>query len=627
MPKIPLYNQGQGPTVELATGQLGPRAPSGVFEAPGRALADLASTASDVAFNFGMAERSREDDRIARETYTEAHDAVTSFVRDDKSTSVAEVDKAFDVIQKDILGRVDAKGYSSRRADVVKKSLNDVFIRGRFDAKNQAHNRGMLQAQIAFDENVIRSLDVLRTATPGTPQYEFTRDALVEGLSNHLSAGFSSSYSQASLASQIEGIRTDGVRSSYSQSIGSAGTDAKLDELESGISDLNLSAPDKDVLRGQISRRRTELEQELVADFVGYIPIANIGDTDFNTIEAVEFLIASAKNGDFGERTDLAEKWATLGSEERNKIEAAWSARLSEARNSVSFNERQRDRQEKEANETIFTDNKARILSGDLSIAAVDELGFTGAQGEIYRDQLKNLIGRRARGELITDSSAPAYRETRDRVYTGEITDITQRFVLPSDPPDIRSANNGAGLSILERSGTNLSDPDVAGFERYITATKRAAASDEDSQYVRNSQLFQKFVAGYKDIIIGNPAFAKLSLQSGARYYDFTVQMEQRFLQGVAEGKDPRSLLNPRSDDFIIRSNENWTPSQAELMGEIAASLAEQTTVADEAAAQEFAPPARPAGMSIQDYMNSDDYQQWATGPNAPRYYKLLGIQ
>ena len=627
MPKIPLYNQGQGPVTKLATGPLGTRAPSAAFEAPGRAFAQLASTASDVAFNFGMAERSREDDRVAREAYAEAHDEVTSFVRNDTSTSVGAVDEAFDKIQEDIFARVDKKGYSSRRTDVVKKRLNDVFIRGRFDAKNQAHKRGMLQSQIAFDESVIRGLDALKTMTPGTPQYEFTRDALVEGLSGHLSSGLTSSYSQASLASQIEGIRTDGVRSSYSQSIGNATTDAKLDDLENGIADLTLSAPDKDVLRGQISRRRNELEQELVADFVGYIPIANIGDSDFNTTENVEFLIASAKKGDFGERTDLAERWATLGPEERNKIEAAWSARLSEARNTASFNQRQKDRKEKEANETIFTDNKSRILSGELSIAAVDELGFTGAQGEIYRDQLKNLIGRRARGELVTDSSAPAYRETRDRVYTGEITDITQRFVLPSDPPDIRSANNGAGLSILERSGTNLSDPDVAGFEKYITATKRAAASDEDSQFVKNNQLFQKFVAGYKDVIIGNPAFAKLSLQSDARFYDFTVQMEQRFLQGVAEGKDPRSLLNPRSDDFIIRSNENWTPSQAELMAEIAASLAEQTTVADEAAAQEFAPPARPAGMSIQDYMNSDDYQAWATGPNAPRYYKLLGIQ
>lgn len=627
MPKIPLYNQGQGPVTKLATGPLGTRAPSAAFEAPGRAFAQLASTASDVAFNFGMAERSREDDRVAREAYTEAHDEVTSFVRNDTSTSVGAVDEAFDKIQEDILARVDKKGYSSRRADVVKKRLNDVFIRGRFDAKNQAHKRGMLQSQIAFDESVIRGLDVLKTTTPGTPQYEFTRDALVEGLSGHLSSGLTSSYSQASLASQIESIRTDGVRSSYSQSIGNAATDAKLDDLESGIAGLTLSAPDKDVLRGQISRRRNELEQELVAEFVGYIPIANIGETDFNTTEAVEFLIASAKKGDFGGRTDLAEKWATLGSEERNKIEAAWSARLSEARNTASFNQRQKDRREKEANETIFTDNKSRILSGELSIAAVDELGFTGAQGEIYRDQLKNLIGRRARGELVTDSSAPAYRETRDRVYTGEITDITQRFVLPSDPPDIRSANNGAGLSILERSGTNLSDPDVAGFERYITATKRAAASDEDSQFVRNSQLFQKFVAGYKDIIIGNPAFAKLSLQSGARYYDFTVQMEQRFLQGVAEGKDPRSLLNPRSDDFIIRSNENWTPSQAELMAEIAASLAEQTTVADVQAAQAFAPPQAPPGVSPTDWISSDEYQEWATGPNAPRYYKLLGIQ
>lgn len=627
MPKIPLYNQGQGPAIRTATGPLSPRAQSATFEAPGRALADLTATASQVALNFGIAERNREDDRVAREEYANAYDEVTSFVRNDKSTSVADVEQAFNEIQDTILSKVNKKGYSSRRADVVKKRLNDVFIKGRFDAKNQAHSRGMLQSRIAFDESVIRGLDVLRTAVPGTPQYEFTRDALQAGLSAHLSSGLTSSYSQASLASQIEGIRTDGVRSSYSQSIANSGTELALDELEGGIEGLALSAPDKDVLRGQISRRRDELEKERVARFVDYLPLANIGDTDFNTIGSLEFLIASAKTGDFGERTDLAEEWEKLGAEERVKIETAWASRLNEARNSVSFNERQRDRKEKEANETIFTDNKAKILGGELSIAAVDELGFTGAQGEIYRDQLKSLIGRRARGELVTDSSPVAYRQTRDRVYTGEITDITQRFVLPSDPDEIRSANDGAGLSLLERSGTNLSDPDVAAFEKYISANKRAASSAEDSQYVKNNQLFQTFVAGYKDLIIGNPAFAKLSLQSDARFYDFTVQMEQRFLQGVAEGKDARSLLNPRSPDFIIRANERWTPKDAELMAEIAESMREQTAQIDVQAAQEFAPPPKPQGISAEEYIRSDEYQQWATGPNAPRYYKLMGIQ
>ena len=54
MPRIPLYNQGLGPSVRSAVGQLSPRASEGAFTAPGRAVADFASNAQQIAFNFGM---------------------------------------------------------------------------------------------------------------------------------------------------------------------------------------------------------------------------------------------------------------------------------------------------------------------------------------------------------------------------------------------------------------------------------------------------------------------------------------------------------------------------------------------------------------------------------------------
>ncbi len=41
MPRIPLYNQGLGPTTRLATGQLSRAADVGAFTAPGRALAQF----------------------------------------------------------------------------------------------------------------------------------------------------------------------------------------------------------------------------------------------------------------------------------------------------------------------------------------------------------------------------------------------------------------------------------------------------------------------------------------------------------------------------------------------------------------------------------------------------------
>ena len=56
MPRIPLYNQGQGPAVQLATGPLSRRADVGAFTAPGQALASFGEKASQIAFQFGEAE-------------------------------------------------------------------------------------------------------------------------------------------------------------------------------------------------------------------------------------------------------------------------------------------------------------------------------------------------------------------------------------------------------------------------------------------------------------------------------------------------------------------------------------------------------------------------------------------
>ena len=57
MPKIPLYNEGRGQAVGLATGSLGPRASSAAFEAPSKALAQLGQQVSQIAFDFGQQEK------------------------------------------------------------------------------------------------------------------------------------------------------------------------------------------------------------------------------------------------------------------------------------------------------------------------------------------------------------------------------------------------------------------------------------------------------------------------------------------------------------------------------------------------------------------------------------------
>ena len=52
MPKIPLYAEGRGSAVNLATGRLGPQAPTGAFEAPGQATVRAAEALGRVGTEY-----------------------------------------------------------------------------------------------------------------------------------------------------------------------------------------------------------------------------------------------------------------------------------------------------------------------------------------------------------------------------------------------------------------------------------------------------------------------------------------------------------------------------------------------------------------------------------------------
>jgi len=622
MPKIPLYNQGAGPSVQMAAGTLGPRAQSGTFEAPGRALAGFADAAGQVAFNFGMAEKDRENKRIAREEYAQAYDEVTTWIMEDRSTNIEDAQTGFLELQKSITDRVGQKGYKKSTQELVSNSLSKIFLEGGLDAKQQAYKRGVAASATAADADTLAGFETLRKYNPDDPRFKFTEDLLLDSAKTNAEAGLPTTYNQISIQKEIRSIKENNVRSNYADLISSADA-SQLDKLESGLPDLDLPEPSKNVLRGMVKTRRAELDTELVARFAAYIPIENVGDTDFDTIEALEYLVEGARGGNFGGDTALEAEWETLSQEDKNKVEAAWSNRLTQARNQVSFNENKKNKDERDTNESIYTDSKEKILGGDLSVTQVRNLGFVGVEGEKLREQLVDLVGRRARGELLTDSKPIIYRETTGKLYQGDITSVTQRFVVPSDPPEVRAANDGAGLSILERQGKDFSDNNVAEMERYISASVRQAESSASAQEVKNLSQFEDFVSGYKNVIMGDPVFASLNINSESRFYDFKMQMRERFFRQIEAGKEAKDLLNPRSRDFLIRVDEEWTPSPQTIMREIRASLDATKDIPELA---DVAPPPR-GNRSIEEYLKSDDYLNWATGPKKPIYDNLLRSQ
>lgn len=618
MPKIPLYNQGQGRSVQLAAGKLSPRADVGAFTAPGQALANLGESASQIAFQFGIEERKREDARVSREEYAKAFDELSTHVLQDNSTNVEDAEIAFNAKRNEVLDRVDAAGYSKRRSEIVKADLSKLLLQKGFDAKQQAFKRGLFQSGQAYDQQVLKGYETLRSAVPGTPQWDFTTDALREAAKDIATNGIPTQNTLNAVEGEILNIKRNNTRSGFSEAISAATSKEQLDAIEEQVGGADLTAPTMDTLRNQIKAREVEISNERIASIINSVPIENVGDTQFDTVEEVEAKIEAIRAGNTEDEA-LNAAIESLTDKERIALDNGLNARLQQARASYTFKEAQREKNKNKRNEELYTQGKDSIMAGDENaIQTIRDLPFEGVNGESLREQLIDFAGRRARGEILTDSKPAVFRETQQKMWKGEIQSVDQRFVLSTDSVEVR---NAGGKSIIERQGNQFSDKDAAYFETYLSTKNRQDESDANAQYIRNMKRFDDFLTGYKDKIIGNPAFAKLNLNSDSRFYDFSVQMRERFEAGIEAGKNPRDLLNPRHPDFIITPDENWTPTTQELMREISDSLKANEQIPT---LEQVGPPRRRPNMSRTEYLESEEYRAWLSGPNYPKWLALI---
>lgn len=126
MPKIPVYQQ----QVELAAGNLGPRASSAAFEAPGRAAASFGKQAGDIAFRFAMAEKEAETTRVSNEVISSDGQRADDLVRQPKSKTVQGFDVESGAFKRDSLAAIDSrKDLTSRQKDAVKLNLSKTLDR------------------------------------------------------------------------------------------------------------------------------------------------------------------------------------------------------------------------------------------------------------------------------------------------------------------------------------------------------------------------------------------------------------------------------------------------------------------------------------------------------------------
>lgn len=115
MPKIPLYNQGAGPRVGVASGSLGPRASTAAFTAPGRAMAGFQKTISDignVAKDFAIEQQNQEANRVLQDETVELGRAARDKIAQQNFSTTEEARAEMDAF------------FASRKAGIIQNNPN-----------------------------------------------------------------------------------------------------------------------------------------------------------------------------------------------------------------------------------------------------------------------------------------------------------------------------------------------------------------------------------------------------------------------------------------------------------------------------------------------------------------------
>lgn len=170
MPKIPLYNQGQGTTVQTAAGALSPRADIGAFTAQGQAQADLARQAGQIAFQFGMAEKNRQTQTLIREQESLAREQSAEYLRNDKSTSAADAKAGFFNFSQTQLNNIDTLNATKSQKQQIKNAVSKVFNVQSVQGQNNGYLRGEQKAGESYAKTIEDNLEGLRSAAPGSQQ-------------------------------------------------------------------------------------------------------------------------------------------------------------------------------------------------------------------------------------------------------------------------------------------------------------------------------------------------------------------------------------------------------------------------------------------------------------------------
>ena len=615
--KIPLYNKGLGQQVGKTAGQLSPRASFGAFTAVGQASAEFAKTAGNIAIQFGEAEKKAETDRVFHEEYLKFASSSDDFNLNSTETDTTTFENNFNTkIISPTLKRIDTLKITNKQKQNVKNQLTDIFRTKLTKGKQFTFNRGQAVRSDAANKTLKFNLNKLSTLNRNDPEFATLLTDSNKIIEDGQLKGLKLNYDLNNFGAELE-IKTIGSLTRKATTI------SEVDDLIKRVNTSNLynSEGQRETRLSKLNSKKIEIRKKDIADVVASATISMVddGDGDMSSVSEEEVLVNLDKaiKGDFSFNSLAQEKYNLMSKEDKIAVNNALKSQKDNVRSDIKFAQQQKDRKENEANDNLFTDNVDKVVNNEISIAEINDLNFQGTKGQALKDSLIAMKNKVISGTVLTDSKPIAYAKTQELIFTGAVKDVTTTFSLPTDKPSDPERN------ILERFGTDFSANDIKYFKSSIDSMNNQKISTEAKAMVVAENRFQAFLKGNKSLIVGSGAFARMNPKGEEDFYDFQVQMRGRYQFGLSKGLTPDQLLNPRSPNYILKEDDAYRKSNKDILK----SISDYYKPIQELQISDLAPPQKPANMSIEEWVKSEEYNNYKTSGKFKKYQELLGKQ
>ena len=273
MPKIPLYARGMGSQVDLATGSLGPSAPTEAFAAPGQAMAragqaigqtgrqfaknmmEFDNASKDLEFKFQKARKDEQTKTLAQKYSAQAYEQSDTYTLESTESDMDKmVSGLTDSVQTPILNEIKGLGLTPSQTTAISDSVLQTMRFKTADAK-----------KVSF-QNMRREGSAASNAALEADFQEASRAVTLEDLSAITANGlsviddgaekqYSLNYSRKSFTAEVQSRFFNGRLRSVDNFV-----DLKeMDDFVSASSAFASESIKQGILSG-IEAKRTELE-------------------------------------------------------------------------------------------------------------------------------------------------------------------------------------------------------------------------------------------------------------------------------------------------------------------------------------------------------------------------------